>query len=345
MNQPATKYRYLVGLSSLDIQDSLGKGDQILDDFRITNDKVFIREFLKKDLVAALGGLETMALQNADALIYHDGTRNGCVATAPALEELSGLLELTGVFTTALWMVKDNAVNFELGFLEVWPPDDVYRAYSNFLAMTVTKADGSKDKAIFSRNELKEARAIYPGLLEVMSMGKPHEITSSSLLRSGQNPIMTAHANVPRYRRALYFLESARSFRDMGMKIAMYCSLFESLFSTDASEITHKIAHRIAVFLDQDPAKRCELYSRIKKAYSIRSKVVHGDEVKADAKTIQTIATDVDDISRQILRKIAVSKELFDKFHTGKSDLDDYFLKESFGKTGAVSIVEPLPKS
>ncbi len=115
------------------------------------------------------------------------------------------------------------------------------------------------------------------------------------------------------------------------MKIAMYCSLFETLFSTDAAEITHKIAHRIAVFLEQEPQKRCELYARIKKAYGIRSKVVHGDEVKMEAKMIQAISVDVDEIARRIFRKIGSSKELFDQFQATKGELDEYFLRESFG--------------
>ncbi len=119
-----TKYRYLVALSFLDVQEPLSKGDQIVDDFRITNNKELARQWLKRDLVDAVGGLESLALLDADVLVYHEGVREGGASTAPASGELRMLLEVTAVFTTALWMVKDNAVNFELGFLEVWPPDD-----------------------------------------------------------------------------------------------------------------------------------------------------------------------------------------------------------------------------
>jgi len=338
MSKPLTKYRYLVGLTQIDIQEPLGKGDQIANEFRITNDKAVVQKFLSRNLMEALGGLETMALLNADALVYEEATTEENLDATTALAKLTGMLERTGVFATALWMVKDNAVNFELGFLEIWPPDGQYRAHSNFLAMTVRKADGSKDKVRFSRSELREARQLFTGLLQLMAQDTPEEIKTQVKLPAGQQPIMTSHAKVPRVRRALYFLESARSFRDMGLKIAMYCSLFETLFSTDASEITHKIAHRIAVFLEQETDKRCELYTRIKKAYGIRSKVVHGDEVKQDAKTIQSISVDVDEIARRIFLKLGSSEELFNQFQVNKSELDDYFLKESFGGAPAPNV-------
>jgi len=117
-----TKYRYLVCLTQIDIQEPLGNGDQIANEFRITNDKAVVQKFLTRELQTALGGLETMALLNADALVYEEATTEENLDATSALAELTGMLERTGVFATALWMVKDNAVDFELGFLEIWPP-------------------------------------------------------------------------------------------------------------------------------------------------------------------------------------------------------------------------------
>ncbi|TSA41594.1 MAG: hypothetical protein D4R57_00385 [Verrucomicrobiales bacterium] len=332
MPKAITKYRYLVGLSLLNVVEPLGKGDQIIEGLRITNDKAVVRKFMTRDLMEALGGLESWNLLNADALIHFESEAEGDLKPAAALDVLTGMLHLTGMFLTALWLVKDNAVNFELGFMEVWPPTGDYRAHSNFLATTVQKADGSKPTTVFSRSELRQAREIFQNLIHPMSRWTAAEVQYAPGVRTGQQPVITFHASVPRLRRAFYFLESARSFRDMGMKIAMYCSLFETLFSTDASEITHKIAHRIAVFLESETVQRCDIYSRIKKAYGIRSKVVHGDEIKQDAKTIQAVAVDVDEIARRIFHKIGSSEALFDQFHASKSALDDYFLKESFGQ-------------
>ena len=144
VNKSISKYRYLVGLIGLEIQEPLGNGDQLVEDLRITNDKGVVRKFFKPHLMEALGGLEGMSLLNADALIYYESTKDGDLNPADSMVVLTGMLHLTGMFLTALWLVKDNAVNFELGFLEVWPAIGVYRTHSNFLAMTVQKANGLK---------------------------------------------------------------------------------------------------------------------------------------------------------------------------------------------------------
>ena len=345
MSTATPKFRFLVGLNLLEIQEPLGKGDQIVDGFFITNDKSVLNGFLTSGFVKAIGQLETGALVTADALIYFESEAEKNLCDSEALDLLVSMLHLTGMFSTALWLVKDNAANFEQGFLEFFPTNDQPFPSSNFLAMTVQMADGSKKRVRFSREELREAREIFKNLLFPLSNWTAELMEMTVKVPIGQQPVLASHANVPRLRRAFYFLESARSFRDMGMKIAMYCSLFETLFSTDASEITHKIAHRIAIFLEQEPEKRCSLYSRIKKAYGIRSKVVHGDEIKMDLKDIQAVSVDVDGIARRIFHKIGSSEQLFNQFHANKKELDDYFLKESFGGPGAAEIVTPLPKS
>ncbi len=46
---------------------------------------------------------------------------------------------------------------------------------------------------------------------------------------------------------------------------------------------------------------------------------------------IQSISVEVDEIARRIFLKLGSSEELFDQFQANKSELDDYFLKESFG--------------
>ena len=338
MNPRITKYRFLVGMTWLDVSDPLGKGEQILDEFRVTNDKAIVSKFLTGDLTRSLGGLECQALLNANSIIYLEATTDLEMDPSTANGILTGFLHWTSMFTTALWLVKDNAVNFELGFLEVWTPSGEHRTHSNFLAMTVQMADGAKPKVTFNRDELRQARNMFRNMIFPLSKWKAEEVETPIKMPAGQESVIAFRPDVPRLRRAFYFLEAARSFRDMGMKIAMYCSLFETLFSTDASEITHKIAHRIAVFLEQDPEGRCALYNRIKKAYGIRSKVVHGDEIKMAAKMVQAISVEVDEISRRIILKLGSSEELFNQFHASKDELDKYFLKESFGGAPAPNI-------
>src|SRR5205814_574151 len=87
--------------------------------------------------------------------------------------------------------------------------------------------------------------------------------------------------NVPRLLRAQYFCQAARSEADLGVKISLYMTCLEILFSNDASELAHKLSERIACFLATDPKQRKAIFGTIKRAYNIRSKVVHGDVVTA----------------------------------------------------------------
>lgn len=54
------------------------------------------------------------------------------------------------------------------------------------------------------------------------------------------------------------------------------CMALEALLSTSRSEITHKLAERVAVLLGNDAKARDELYKRAKHLYRIRSDLVHG---------------------------------------------------------------------
>jgi hypothetical protein len=53
---------------------------------------------------------------------------------------------------------------------------------------------------------------------------------------------------------------------------------FESIFCEDAGELTHKLSTRVARFLEHDQQKRERLRYNIKAAYTVRSKVVHGQK-------------------------------------------------------------------
>ncbi|NQY01305.1 MAG: hypothetical protein HRT70_09325 [Flavobacteriaceae bacterium] len=57
--------------------------------------------------------------------------------------------------------------------------------------------------------------------------------------------------------------------------------VLETLFSPHSnSEITHQIAFNVANFAGNEKEDKKELYNRVKKYYSIRSKLVHGEKVK-----------------------------------------------------------------
>lgn len=335
------KLRFILGVKIIQVDEPLGKGEIIVDDLRITNERAIRQKFVTPQFMEAVGGLEAQAILTDDALIH--GEVEAPIPCTPdnCHQLLSQLLHSAGLFLNALWLVKDNATTFELGFLEMALPGFGPVWLSNFLAQTVQTADGTKPKVRFTRAELRRAREIYRGVLLPLSSAGNEDVANGEP-QSRLGPINIAHATVPRLKRAFYFLSSARANRDLGVKIAMYCSLLESLFSTDSNEITHKISHRIAIFLADQPQERCELFKRVKDAYGIRSKVVHGDSLgKAASKDIASISRDADDICRRVLNKIISDPNLIIQFNADKKSLDDYFLRSSFGDSTIAPTPEP----
>jgi Apea-like HEPN len=102
-----------------------------------------------------------------------------------------------------------------------------------------------------------------------------------------------------------YFVQAARGSSDLGRKIAQYVTCFEALFCTDSSEMTHKLAERVAFFLGENGAERTSIFKNIKAAYTVRSKVVHGDKIdKKRANQAPDLSRTCDELLRKSLAKV-----------------------------------------
>lgn len=324
-----TRFRILIALSGIEIVEPLGRGDQLATGLFLTNDKSVIKPLLTPSFADAVGGLEFFHLLNADTAIYLDGSTDVALDSRTSLRMLDLVLKMAGMFLDALWFVRDNAVNFELGFVDVLPPNAPSETHSNFLARVVRFADGRGERVKFTRAELREARELFRDVIFPAMANTEHGAEESSPLIEA--PKIAARSGVPRITRALYFLMLARSLSDPGLRIALYCSLLESLFSTDSAEITHKISHRIAIFLGTTVEERRAVFGMVKKAYTVRSKVIHGDVLGKDSvRDIHSTAVETDDFVRRILRKIVRSEALSEVFAAKKERLDEFFLHESF---------------
>ena len=130
----------------------------------------------------------------------------------------------------------------------------------NFYPSSYTDASGTRTSTTFSREELRKARELC---------GTP--LTNRVVVNA-----QSAAEKSARYTRAVYFIQAARASSDIGVKIANYSTALEALFSTDAQELSHKLAERVACFLESAPSLRKQVFQDVKKAYGIRSKVVHG---------------------------------------------------------------------
>jgi hypothetical protein len=160
-----------------------------------------------------------------------------------------------------LWMVKDNAATVQFGFWE--HPYGAKTAtivrfawHGNFF-----DARGSSDEATLTPAEVADAQRLY------------------SLLEDSLLNLARGVPNVGRWSTAWAFLDTARiqSRKALGLRVAHYCTAFEALFSSGNKDaLMHTLAERIACFLETDQEERIRLFRRLKKAYGLRSSVVHG---------------------------------------------------------------------
>jgi hypothetical protein len=96
------------------------------------------------------------------------------------------------------------------------------------------------------------------------------------------------------------------SFED---QIVDLCVALESVFAAESAsgEISYRVSLRASRLLVKDPASREKIFSEIKSAYSLRSKVVHGssDMKPKDWEKLISSISYARDIVRQVLLKMA----------------------------------------
>lgn len=103
------------------------------------------------------------------------------------------------------------------------------------------------------------------------------------------------------------------------IRYSLFWVALEALFGADdGGEISYKLAQRIAFFLAETPADARDLFSKAKKCYGIRSKIVHGrwkNEPDIDEGMARTEA-----ILRTAFRHLIDSPELLRTFISKKRD-------------------------
>ena len=125
--------------------------------------------------------------------------------------------------------------------------------------------------------------------------------------------------------RALMFIKHGREARNLAYKITNYCSALETIFTTDSAELSHKLAERVAFFL-QDEKQKIDVFNLVKSAYSIRSKLTHGDTLKpTQIDKIPNISIQTDELLRIVINKILNDSILLKVIDGTNQEIDDYF--------------------
>jgi hypothetical protein len=134
-----------------------------------------------------------------------------------------------------------------------------------------------------------------------------------------------------RLQRVIYYCQAARGASDIGVKISFYITCFEALYSTDPSELSHKLSERMALFLAENVEQRFIIYKNVKRAYAIRSKTVHGSDLGDRGKLdVESVSVNCDKMLRQSLLKILPNEDMLDLFSGDDAKIEEYMLKLIF---------------
>ena len=265
----------LACVHNLRLAEVKGRGVQIADGVYLTNEcSTQIARILSRPFRLAIGGNECVSLLTGPAAVYWKDLPNE-PDPVQAIQSLTTWLQLLRAFFMALWVTKDNSVNCEMGFLEHDVPGQGLTHASNFIAALFSNARGDKDETEFRLAEIRQARQYFSDFFLPVMFGL--EVGGSvSEVSKMTRPTVVSAKGIHRLTRLLYFLTAARCADDLGVKVSLYMTCLEIMFSTEAAELTHRLSERVAFFLRREPTERLAVYKSLRRAYDIRSKVVHG---------------------------------------------------------------------
>ena len=210
----ANQYGFVTSLFYLKTSAPLGGNWGIAGELRISNSNSVANGLVTTALSEKIGQLEENRIRSGNPFLYAKAEfPEGETSEERQLSLLFTYLVHAQRFVSMLWLVKDNSVNFEQGFLQ-YPHTKTHvgvRVSSNHLSAVFTKADGDRSPVTFNTEELKEAIGyfrLFHGSQELDILAP-----SSPLVPSG---------DVNRISRALYFLQSARITWFLPEKVAFY---------------------------------------------------------------------------------------------------------------------------
>ncbi|MFD0590536.1 hypothetical protein ACFQZE_21335 [Paenibacillus sp. GCM10027627] len=317
-------YKVITKLHFLKISEKLNKGKSLHRAVRLSNSNQLLRrEFDIPFFLVMIGQLERLELDDSSYLYAIGEIQDKLDDQRIRIDFLTPFINVALVFSTALWLVKDNSVSSEYSFLYVEHENGPSTTSNGRYGSYFCNAKAESETVEFNQLELEQAMEFFKCL-----------VVDDSLSRDTQEAYARLNGGAPRLERSLYFLQAARAQNHLPTRITLYCTVLESLLSTDTTEITHKIAERAAWLLESEVDKRILIYKKIKTAYSIRSATIHGSALRKAFKTnevLQKISIETDNLLRRLLVEIITDDSLKHTFQEmNQEELNDWFIRLSF---------------
>lgn len=334
------EFSFFAPIHNMELDSIKNKGKKILlgkHSGRVTNDNKWFKDILKDSEISARIGFFSGRefLDSNKTYIYV----NGKIPSVTNLEEMNEkgvgytfyLLREIEEFIHYLWAVKDNNIYVRDGFLVAHDKNGKnLSAYKASLSAIFSFADvRTEENTIFSDIEIDRALNFRKSNLFDYSEQSEDEIEKENIdyyleYKYPTSDIFYSHKGSTRLGRAFFFSLNARNSGAVPMKIMFYINALECLFTSGNTELSHRVSERVALLLGQNLEERMALYSRVKKAYGIRSKVVHGLAFSKKDQSLEELSIHMDNMIRSLLT------EYGSFFNSNDVDLDKKFLELLF---------------
>ncbi|MDD3041064.1 HEPN domain-containing protein [Bacteroides sp.] len=313
------EFVFLAVLHNLMLESKKHKGIKLFDGARLSNGEEAIADIIRSALFTHVAGSHSIGE-------FHDRTYaivRGSFPDIPDSSEMDRLgskcafyfLRQMQWFVNSLWEHHDSNIYVRDGFLLVYKKDieDGF-SYKASLSEVFSKATLEGGGTLFSDEQIHcTAKAIvYSGVDEILCDGIDYKSPVDNTFRKKKE--------TDRISRAYYFIMFARKSYIFPMKIVFYITAFECLFSTTTSELTHRIAERVALAVRSVETNTISTYQMMKRAYKVRSAIVHGSPIGEKESEQRDISLFLDRIARILLRS---PDELFSR---SDEDIDAYFI-------------------
>ena len=312
------KYRFICAIFNLGLEKDEAK--ITLPSGYISNEKSLLSETFENDLSLATLGLHSSD-EIRDAKVYYviDGDFGNEVTQEEADTFGTSLtlayLRQIQLYIARLWTLRDNCVYVRDGFLYT---------YTNCIA------DGCTFKASVSSVDTLangEQKVIAFTDSELAAIGKDMVEITLDEVRAGKDFYHETQyqyykgSGISKKELGIMYVRMARSAGAVPMKLLLYCTAMESLVANTTTELSHRVAERVAVLIGRNCEERCDIYTTVKKGYDTRSKVAHGDSIKGDEESLAQCSVKIDTYLRRLL-------ELDEPYEIEKVKIDQYYLEK-----------------
>ncbi len=323
---------FLAPVHSLKIKDDLGEGLEIVKGIFLSNSIEFLeREILSEDLKGKMGSLNYNELKEMGIFAYWISTIHSDepISYKNKTKQLETKLRVLVDYLSVFWFSMDNSVDASKGFMDIIDENNNHDIGTSDIPHSVTKSNGHTSVFVLDKSDIENSIKYFHFILKLRS----DEFDTTRVEEEYQDLVVLSRA-IGIVTRAGYFIFAARTSRQLPAKILSYCTCLESLFLREKSELTNKLATRIALFLSKKPIERHSLFKDIKKAYDVRSKMVHGSQREGiKPQDVLKASALLDDVVRRSFRTIIENEELRSIFQDKDNPAFEKYMNElMFGR-------------